>query len=204
MQQFYQEDEARKILELAVREGSGGLSHQQLEEAAAELGIPPEAVQRAAEKLREEQADQQLRKEFKAARRSKVGSEVGSWFSTGLVCVLIWFFTTQGRGYFWPGWVIGPWGIFMMLEVIPALLGLNKEHEFQDWKQKKIAREQRKEKRKKTPSYDHDEVAAYLEQASGTNKIEAIKGLRERYKMTLKDAKDTVDAYEVEHPGSFY
>lgn len=204
MQQFYQEDEARKILELAVREGSGGLSHQQLEEAAAELGIPPEAVQRAAEKLREEQADQQLRKEFKAARRSKVGSEVGSWFSTGLVCIVIWFLTTRGQGYFWPGWVIGPWGIFVLLEVVPALLGFNKEHEFQDWKQKKIAKEQRKERRKKTPTYDPDEMAAYLEQASGTNKIEAIKGLRERYKMTLKDAKDTVDAYEAEHPGSFY
>lgn len=32
----------------------------------------------------------------------------GSWFSTGLICVVVWVAT--GAGYFWPVWVIGPWG----------------------------------------------------------------------------------------------
>ncbi len=31
-----------------------------------------------------------------------------SWFTTGLICTVVW--VAAGGGYFWPVWVIGPWG----------------------------------------------------------------------------------------------
>lgn len=35
-------------------------------------------------------------------------AQLASYVTTSLMCVLIWLFT---GGYFWPIWVIGPWGI---------------------------------------------------------------------------------------------
>jgi hypothetical protein len=28
---------------------------------------------------------------------------------------LVWIWASTGRGYFWPGWVLGGWGIGMVL-----------------------------------------------------------------------------------------
>lgn len=35
-----------------------------------------------------------------------------------LFLIGIWYFT--GRGYFWPGWVLGGWGIAVILNAIAA------------------------------------------------------------------------------------
>ena len=35
-----------------------------------------------------------------------------SWFTTGLVTTVIWL--AAGAGYFWPVWVIGPWGACLL------------------------------------------------------------------------------------------
>lgn len=38
------------------------------------------------------------------------------WAMTAMICVLIWALTSIGQGewlYFWPVWVIGPWGVAM-------------------------------------------------------------------------------------------
>ncbi len=39
-----------------------------------------------------------------------------AWALAGLVCLTVWALTSIGRSemtYFWPGWVIGPWGLDM-------------------------------------------------------------------------------------------
>lgn len=40
------------------------------------------------------------------------------WVLTGVICLVIWAATSAGQGhplYFWPMWVIGPWGAVLAL-----------------------------------------------------------------------------------------
>lgn len=39
------------------------------------------------------------------------------WALTGAICLLVWIITSLAQGRplaFWPGWVIGPWGIALL------------------------------------------------------------------------------------------
>ncbi len=39
------------------------------------------------------------------------------WALTGAICLLVWIATSLAQGrplLFWPGWVIGPWGIVLL------------------------------------------------------------------------------------------
>src|SRR3954447_5597287 len=43
----------------------------------------------------------------------------GSWFTTALIVLAIWLFTSIASGgllYFWPIWVIGPWGAVLLAQ----------------------------------------------------------------------------------------
>jgi len=35
-----------------------------------------------------------------------------------LMLIAIWYFTTGGQGYFWPGWVLLGWGIALIFNAI--------------------------------------------------------------------------------------
>ena len=52
------------------------------------------------------------------ARTCRPPSGPGStWLLTGLICLVIWTATSIGSGsllYFWPMWVIGPWGAVLL------------------------------------------------------------------------------------------
>lgn len=41
-----------------------------------------------------------------------------NWLVTGIICLVIWAATSLAEGrplYFWPGWVIGPWGAMLFM-----------------------------------------------------------------------------------------
>lgn len=43
---------------------------------------------------------------------------LGGWLSTALICVAVWTVISvmaQEVLYFWPGWVIGPWGVMLLV-----------------------------------------------------------------------------------------
>jgi hypothetical protein len=45
----------------------------------------------------------------------------GSWFTTALIVVTIWAITSIASGglvYFWPIWVIGPWGAVLLAQTL--------------------------------------------------------------------------------------
>ena len=46
----------------------------------------------------------------------------GSWFTTSLICTVIWLATGTG-GSFWPIWVIGPWGAVLLGRTVMGLAG---------------------------------------------------------------------------------
>lgn len=52
--------------------------------------------------------------------RRDLGGHVVAYAVVNLFLVGIWLFT--GQGYFWPGWVIGGWGIGLVLNAWDVLL----------------------------------------------------------------------------------
>lgn len=48
-----------------------------------------------------------------------LGAVWGSWFTLAIMMVVIWVAT--GAGYFWPVWVIGPWGAVLLVRTIGGL-----------------------------------------------------------------------------------
>lgn len=42
-----------------------------------------------------------------------------SWAGVGALVILIWLLS--GMGYFWPAWVIGPWGIVNLVATFTAM-----------------------------------------------------------------------------------
>ena len=50
-------------------------------------------------------------------RRGVLAATWGPWVLTGLICLVVWAAVALGGGgaYFWPAWVIGPWGALLTL-----------------------------------------------------------------------------------------
>lgn len=55
-------------------------------------------------------------------RRTVTAATWGPWAFTGVLCLLIWAAVALGGGgaYFWPIWVIGPWGALLVLGTLVA------------------------------------------------------------------------------------
>ena len=54
------------------------------------------------------------------SRRAALAATWGPWALTGLICLVIWSAVALGGGglYFWPMWVIGPWGALLALGTV--------------------------------------------------------------------------------------
>lgn len=143
-QKFYQEGEAEEILRRALHQSEvSGVDRDRLVSMASELGITEAALARAeSDMLAEKEAKaaelalEQEKKAYKKYRNGRVLSDFSSYLVVNAVLVAIWWFT--GRHYFWPGWVLGLWGI----EVGGELLGLLEfsEKDFQKWRRKQAKR----------------------------------------------------------------
>ncbi len=46
---------------------------------------------------------------------SVLSGPLAPWLAVGVICTLIWVISGGVGHYFWPIWVIGPWGIMMLL-----------------------------------------------------------------------------------------
>ncbi|MGY2080627.1 DUF1707 SHOCT-like domain-containing protein [Modestobacter sp. SYSU DS0657] len=54
---------------------------------------------------------------------SSVRAAWGSWATTALIVLTVWAMSSWGSGellYFWPVWVIGPWGLVLAFQTIGA------------------------------------------------------------------------------------
>lgn len=51
---------------------------------------------------------------------------VGSWLSVSAVLTVIW--ALGGRGDFWPGWVVGIWGVFVLMHVLRTVFDQGGRH----------------------------------------------------------------------------
>ena len=58
------------------------------------------------------------------ARRAARGA-FASWVSTAAIVLVIWLATSVATGhltYFWPFWVLGPWGAMLMFRAVDGLV----------------------------------------------------------------------------------
>lgn len=202
-QRHYDDQDAEDILRIASREaGAGGMSRDRLLQTAAELGIPPEAVDRAEQQLakqreteRLEGEDAVLRQQFESERKGKFWTDFLSYIGVNAGLIGIWFMT--GAGYFWPGWVLAGWGVGVISDFFQTFFNRD-EAKFQRWK--------RRTHNKLASAKSKVEAAPVLDEIVGAgeiSKIEAIKELRERLSVDLREAKQIADRYEEQHPGIF-
>ncbi len=65
-------------------------------------------------------ADDELRAQVvkRLRARRKVARDVAAYVVINAALVVVWALTD--RGYFWPGWVLGIWGFFLVLDLLNA------------------------------------------------------------------------------------
>jgi hypothetical protein len=72
----------------------------------------------------------------------------GSWTGVVAICAAIWGFTvllsSDADPYFWPGWVAGPWGVFLVVQTVNGLMS----GEPQRWAAKRARKEAEREVRR--------------------------------------------------------
>jgi hypothetical protein len=143
-QQFYSDEEAQRLLRLAAQNTpTTGMTREELIRAAGELGIPEERfmeaeAQVAAERAAVAQAEENktLRKQFNREFNRKQWNQVMGLISGNALFIFIWF--VSGMGYFWPIWIMGWWGIGVVVNFANAFLNPEyRERAFERWLSKR-------------------------------------------------------------------
>lgn len=141
MNEKYSNDEAEEILRLAVQQHtSSEISRDQLLQSAQELGISVDQVEQA-EKLvaakKSEysrfQGQRHLQEQFGKSRRGSIMATISGWLGTSVTVLGINYLT--GFHSFWSKWVIIPYGLTVLGQVIhQALVPPENDYEgFREW-----------------------------------------------------------------------
>ncbi|CAN5436694.1 hypothetical protein BH11ARM1_BH11ARM1_10770 [soil metagenome] len=190
-QKFYEEGDAEEILRLAAGKGigSGSMSHDELVRAAAELGISPDVVASAAQEYQKGRVGAVDRAEYDKYRKRALYDSIGKYLSVNLMLFAINF--VASRGHWWFIWPAG----FMLIPVIKEVVSFyyrgsgDYERGFERWK----AKRDRKDVQQTDVRKELDAIAGYVD--IDAEKLKAIKELRERTGLGLKESKEAVDAY---------
>lgn len=177
------------------------MSRDELLRAALELGIPPEAFERAEQDLAGQRRSLQveaerkaLRKKFDKRERDRVVSELGAFITTNAIFVGIWAMT--GAGYFWPGWMLFFWGITMVGNLASLVLNpVKKERRFERWLKKQQG---------DGISEEANQVDSVLNEylaTGGHNRRRAIEYYRDKMGVDQDEAEELVQEYMERHPG---
>ena len=137
--QFYTEEEAQRILEVANRSpiASGGMSRDQILQVAAEMGISADAVTAAEKEIREHGREKQDWQEYRDHVSRSYLQGVGSWVGTSIMLAGINLFTGAGR--LWSIWPIGIYGLVILKDSIERWMQRpwNDRSKFEEWKRKR-------------------------------------------------------------------
>lgn len=84
------------------------------------------------------------------ATREWLGQIWGSWFAVLVVTTAVWVITCIASGnlnYYWPVWVAGPWGFFLMITTIGGLATGTPQKTAADKQFRELAREHQQKRR---------------------------------------------------------
>jgi hypothetical protein len=140
-----------------VRDAYAAKTYADLKGPLADLpAVAPESRSQL-EPIPAEIAQQHLR----GATRKWVAATWGSWISTSLIVTAIWFATWVASGvdhvpYFWPIWVIGPWGAILLATTISGVMQGQPRAEAEQRARKQARREvERRERRERRERDDN-------------------------------------------------
>jgi hypothetical protein len=141
----YSDEEVREILRRAVDrdvKDVDALTHEELVDAAREIGIPAETVERAAaeiDEVRELRHEIELRR---ARRKRRFLRHTATWAVVNAFLFLIDFVAPGGWWFYWP--LIG-WGLFLALHMLRVVLP---NHEGDERAARKVVERRRKRREK--------------------------------------------------------
>jgi ribosomal protein L7/L12 len=206
-QQFYEEDEAEQILRLAasLTSTSGAMSRERLIATAEELGITPEAVEMAEKQLAQQKTARADRTEFDSMQRREFFGHLLSYILVNgfLIAVNL----TTSPGYFWAMWPILGWGLGLAFHFAETFLKNSDgyQEEFEKWRAKKNRRALKSAEDHKVLGSSDFLIDKYvnrrLERGRDVSRIDAIRYLREKSDLDLREAKDAVEQYILRNPG---
>jgi hypothetical protein len=190
----YSEEEVEQILRLATLRNADGVPRERLVQMAAELGISADALESAEAQVVANREQEALRKEFDEHRRRAFMSNLWSYaiVNAGLIGMDV----AKDHRISWSLWCVFGWGIGLAMHAVATFATGAESHEkaFQEWM----------EARNK-PVVEPVALAPHVESVllrENLSKLDAIRRVREESGASLKDAKDAVEAYERDHPGS--
>ena len=190
---FYDEDEAEQILKLASKKmsGIGSISGDELVRTASELGITPDALQEAEEEFERTRTEQQSRQNFDRYTRKEFLSHLVFYLVINGALMALDLRSDGKLG--WSYYPLILWGIGILAQAWSTFARSSEDYEkeFRSWRR----RQDRKSLKEGSDDYGSvmEEIAS--EFSIESRKVEAIKQLRERTGLDLKDAKDVVEAY---------
>ena len=142
MRQHYTEEEANEILQRAVERqvGTGGMSRDQLLKLATEIGVSPEALDRAEAEWSVESQERGLQKAFNEERRGKWRVDLLTYIATCTFLALL--NRAVSPWFFWAIFPILGMGLRVVLDAIKVHhpVGEEYEREFQNWLEKREKR----------------------------------------------------------------
>jgi hypothetical protein len=111
----YSDADVRAILDRALAKSptSDGLSHAELLSIGEQVGVPREALARAAHELQEEQLHTEAQRAITAGRRRWLGYHAALFALVNALAFAVNFFTTPGE--WWSLFSIVPWAFVLIL-----------------------------------------------------------------------------------------
>jgi hypothetical protein len=206
-QRFYEEEEAEQILRLAssLTSTAGAMSRDRLLSTAAELGITPEAVEMAERQLAEQKSVKADRLEFDTNQKREFYGHLMSYVLVNGFLVAVNLMTS--RGYFWAIWPILGWGLGLSFHVAETFFKGSEayQEEFEKWRRKKNRKLERAEPEHAVIGNSDFLIEKFInrrmERGRDASKLEAIRYLRSRTDLDLRDAKEAVEDYIHRNPG---
>lgn len=193
-QRHYSEEEAEEILRLAARKESGGIPRDRLVQMAAELGMSPDQVVSAEQEFLAKRDEDVERKKFESHVLRELWSHVATYVAVN-VGLLLMDAIPDGR-VDWAYWPLLGWGIGIACH-IASVFWSSADDEAKTYREWKASHEH--EPLSLTQRQILDEIAPKYR----GQKLMAIKELRDRTGVGLREAKEAVDLYDATHPGTF-
>jgi hypothetical protein len=142
---------------LALDEYDDRLQQVYAAKTYADLKVPladlPAVPPAARSQLEPAKAAEISAQQARGATRRWVGAVWASWLSTSLIVTAIWLATWVAGGltdvpYFWPIWVIGPWGAILLAQTIGGMSQGHPRAEAERRARRQIRREAERQERR--------------------------------------------------------
>lgn len=190
---YYDDNDAEEILRIAARRDNplGGVSRSELMKSASELGISPDAILEAEAQYYARKSEAEERKLFKKYQWNELFSHFGAYLA---VCGFLAFLDLRHGHLTWSLWPIGIWGFILLSDSVGSFFGSNRERAFAKWKRKQLNRQQNPLTFDVQEDLEH--IAKDLNLEKEKDRLKAIKELREKSGIDLREAREAVDEYQ--------